>query len=116
MRQSANRIKSGDTVLLISGKDRGKTGVVQRVLPRENRVVVAGANIIKKSVRRSRKNPRGGFADLPIPMHISNVLIVCPNCGKPTRVGFQMIQGKSELKRVRVCRKCGKVILREVKS
>ena len=107
------RIRSGDTVRIISGKDVGKTGVVERTFPVQHRLVVTGVNVVKKSVRSSRKHPRGGFIELPFPMHISNVLIHCPNCSKPTRVGFQMIKGKSKTEKIRVCKRCGKPIDRK---
>jgi len=104
-----NRIKQGDTVEVISGDDRGIRGTVQRVLPKKKRVVVSGINIVKKHqrpVRTRRGEIGGGIIEFEAPIHISNVMLVCPRCGQRTRVGFAVQDGR----KVRVCKKCGEAI------
>lgn len=100
-----NKIKKGDNVKILLGKDSGQTGTVDRVLTKAGKVVVGGKNVYKRAVRRMN-NQEGGIIDLVKPMNISNVALICPSCKKPTRVGFK-IEGTEK---VRVCRKCGKDI------
>lgn len=104
-RKSSAKIKKGDKVKILLGKDRGKEGKVERVLAQENKVIILGINIYKRHVRK-QANLAGGILDIPKPLDISNVDLICPNCGKPTRVGFKK-QGDSKL---RMCKKCGKEI------
>ncbi len=96
------KLHKGDNVLIIAGKDRGKTGVIEAVLPRENRVAVAGVNKFKKHVKPSAKAPQGGIVEIFRPIHASNVMLL-DNNKKPTRVGVQ-ISGKDK---VRVARTTG---------
>lgn len=96
------KIKKGDNIFVISGKDRGKTGIVSRVLVKEDKVLVTGINIAKHHLKPSRKNPHGGILDMPAPVQSSNVLVLCPHCGKPTRVGHKVTEKTKE----RICRKC----------
>ncbi len=101
----AAKIKRKDKVLVIAGEDRGAQGEVLRVLPKENRVVVAGVNIVKKH-QRPRPTGRlqvGGIIEFEAPIHISNVMLICPKCNQPTRVGFAVEGGGRKL---RQCRKC----------
>lgn len=97
-------VRKGDTVKVLSGKDKGATGEIVRALPREERVVVKGVAIMKKSVRPSQANPRGGIVSMEAPIHVSRVQLVCPKCGKPTRINHVV---NAEGKKVRVCKKCG---------
>lgn len=97
------KIKKGDTVLVQVGKDRGKTGKVLTVLPKEGRLVVEGANIVKKHVRPRRAGEKGQRVEIPAPMPFARVLLVCPACGKATRVG---IHRSAEGVRERRCKKC----------
>ena len=99
------KIKKGDKVKILLGKDRGKEGVVQFVLAKKDRIFVEGANIYKRHVRKQGEI-KGGIIDLPKSMDISNVALICPNCKRVTRVGFN-ITGDTK---VRICRKCGKEI------
>lgn len=99
------KIKKGDTVLLIAGKDRTKKGKVIQVLPKEKRIVIEGLNIIKKHVRPRRTGEKGQRVEVPRPLDISNVKLVCPKCKKTTRVGYKIIQKGGE-KKVRICKKC----------
>ena len=96
------KIRKDDTVQVIAGKDKGKTGNVLRVLPAKNAVIVSGINIVKKAMRKRSQQDQGGIAEIEAPLNISNVAIVCKKCG-PTKIGYK-IDGD---KKIRVCRKCG---------
>ncbi|MCQ2601660.1 MAG: 50S ribosomal protein L24 [Treponema sp.] len=96
------KIRKDDTVQVIAGKDKGKTGNVVRVLPAKNTVIVSGINIVKKAMRKRSQQDQGGIAEIEAPLNISNVAIVCKKCG-PTRIGYKLDGDK----KVRVCRKCG---------
>ena len=104
-------VRAGDMVVVLSGKDRGKRGRIERVqrTSRGMGVVVAGVNIAKKHERARGRNRQGGIIDLPVPLHVSNVQLVCPNCNKPTRVAHSQLGGESD-RRVRVCKHCGQQI------
>lgn len=99
-------IKTGDKVVVISGKDKGKEGVVLAAQPSTNKVTVEGVNVVKKHVRPSQMNPDGGIVEFEAPIHASNVMIVDPKSGKPTRVGFKFVDGK----KVRFAKKSGEVL------
>lgn len=101
------KIKKGDRVEVITGKDRGKTGKVLRVFPTENRLVVEKANVVKRHSRPTQKNPKGGVIEMEAPLPISNVMLVCPRCNRKTRVGKTILADGS---RVRICKKCGSEI------
>ena len=96
-------IKKGDKVQVLSSKDRGKQGVILRALPAENKVVVEGVSVVKKAVKPNAANQQGGIVSQEAPIDASNVNLVCPECGKVTRVGHEK-DGKNKL---RVCKKCG---------
>ncbi len=81
------RIKKGDTVLVLSGKDKDKKGRVLKVLPKDEKVIVEGINIVKKHQKPSRKYPQGGIIERENPVHISKVMLMCPKCDKPTYRG-----------------------------
>jgi large subunit ribosomal protein L24 len=104
-----NKIRKGDNVKVLSGEDKGKTGAVQYVYPKKERVIVAGVNLIKKAQRSTGMNVRTqtGIIEREGPMHWSKVALVCPNCGKATRIGFEFDNAG---KKHRICRKCGEVI------
>ena len=101
----AAKIKKGDRVVVLTGKDKGRTGNVLKVLPSENRVVVEGVNMVQRHTRPSQADPQGGIKNKEAALHVSNVAIVDSN-GKPTRVGFK-IEGD---KKVRVAKTTGEVI------
>lgn len=101
------RIKKGDTVLVLSGKDKDKKGRILAVMPKKERVIVEGVNIIKKHQKPSRKYPQGGIIEKEAPINISKVLLICPKCDKPTRIGARFLE---DGRKVRVCKKCGEVI------
>ncbi len=100
-------IKKGDKVKVLSGKDKGKEGTVLRSVPAKQRVVVEKVNMIKKALRPTQQNPQGGISTIEAPIHVSNVMLVCPECKQATRVSKR---SNDEGKSVRVCKKCGKDI------
>jgi large subunit ribosomal protein L24 len=114
-------IRTGDQVLVLTGKDAGKRGTVSRVV-RPDRVVIDGVNVAKRHQKprarqgRNDRSPRvqqGGIIDIALPLHASNVMIVCQACGRPTRVGHQrQPDGRS----IRVCRHCGEGLTREART
>ena len=87
-------VKKGDKVKVISGKDKGKTGVILAAYPKDNRVLVEGVNIVKKHAKPSQVNPQGGIMTFEAPIHVSNVLPIDPKSGNPTRVGYKTVDGK----------------------
>ena len=98
------RLKKGDVVLVLSGKDIGKQGAITRVLPERNMVIVDGINVAKKHQRATKATMQGGIIDKDMPLPASNVAIVCPTCG-PSRIGYRL---DDDGKKFRVCKKCGK--------
>ena len=101
------KVKKGDKVQVIAGKDKGKQGTILRSVPTRNRVVVEGCGIVKKAVRPTQQNPQGGITTVEAPLHVSNVMLVCPNCQEATRTSKRV---NEQGKKVRVCKKCGKDI------
>ncbi|MDD5342247.1 MAG: 50S ribosomal protein L24 [Patescibacteria group bacterium] len=101
------KIKKNDIVIIISGKDRGKKSKVIQVLPEQDKVVVEEANIFVKHLRPRKSREKGQKVQFNAPMLSSNVMLVCPKCGKQTRVGYKILENK---KKVRICRKCKEVI------
>jgi large subunit ribosomal protein L24 len=108
MSKLATPIKKNDTVTVMTGKDRGKQGRVLKVLPENNRLIVEGVNFIK---RHTKPNPqrqiKGGVIEREASLHASNVQLVCPECGKPTRLGKRIL---GDGRKVRICRKCEGVV------
>jgi len=101
------KIKKGDTVLVISGKDRGKRGKVLQAFPKENRVFVEGVNLHKKHKRPKTSGEKGQVITLPGAVSASSVKLLCPKCGKPTRVGYKLnINPKGDKFKIRACKKC----------
>ena len=97
-------VRKNDSVIVVAGKDRGKKGRVLKVFPKRNRVVVEGVNFIKRHTRPNpRANVKGGIVEREASVHASNVQIVCPECGAPTRIGREIL---GDGRKVRVCRKC----------
>ena len=108
MSRLATPIRKNDNVVVTTGKDRGKRGRVVRVVPDKNRVVVEGVNIVKRHTKANpQRNIKGGVVEREAPLHASNVQIVCPECGKPTRIGRTVL---ADGRKVRVCRKCEGVV------
>ena len=100
-------VKTGDRVIVTAGKDKGKTGNVKKAIPSEAKVIVEGVNMVTKA---QKANPmlgiQGGLNKIDAPLDSSNVMVVCPSCEKPTRVGHEVKDGK----KVRVCKKCGETL------
>lgn len=99
-------VKKGDKVQVITGKDKGKTGVVLAAYPKQNRVIVEGVNIVKKHAKPSQENPQGGILTQEAAIHVSNVMPLDPKTGKPTRVGYKDVDGK----KVRIAKQSGTVL------
>jgi len=102
-----NKIRRQDNVIVLSGKDRGKTGVVRQVIPSKGRLIVEGVNLIKKHQRPTQSEgvmAPGGIVSREAPLHASNVMLVCKECGKPSRTGVRV---RPDGAKVRVCKKCG---------
>ena len=97
-------VKSGDKVVVLSGKDKGKEGTVLRAKPAEGKVLVEGVAVVKKAVRPNAQNQQGGFLEQEAAIDASNVMLVCPTCGKPSRMGHD-VDDKGN--KARVCKKCG---------
>ena len=97
------KLRKGDTVKVLSGNDKGKTGEILEVIPKTEKIIVKGINIRKKSVKPRRQGEQGGIIPSEASIHSSKVALVCPKCGKATRVGY--LVEKDE--KVRVCKKCG---------
>ncbi|EAG1519595.1 50S ribosomal protein L24 [Listeria monocytogenes] len=99
-------VKKGDKVKVITGKDKGKSGKVLAAFPKKDRVLIEGINMVKKHTKPSNINPQGGLLNVEAPIHVSNVMLIDPKTGEPTRVGYE-VKGD---KKVRVAKKSGEVI------
>ncbi|HEY6531509.1 MAG TPA: 50S ribosomal protein L24 [Acidimicrobiales bacterium] len=97
------KIRKGDRVKVLTGKDRGKTGTVTRALPDRDKVIVDGVNIAKRHTKPTSQTNTGGIIDKEMPIAVANVAIICGSCGKPTRIGYRF---ESDGTKIRICRKC----------
>jgi large subunit ribosomal protein L24 len=102
----AAKIKKGDRVVVLAGKDKGRQGEILKVMPKDARVLVRGINMVKRHTRPTQADPQGGIKNKEATLHISNVAYIDPKSGEPTRVGFRVENGK----KVRVAKKSGEVI------
>ena len=100
------RIKKGDTVKILSGNDKGKTGEVLEVIPKTNKIIVKGVNVRKKHIKPRKQGEEGGIISAECAIHSAKANVVCPKCGKATKIGY--VEEKGEI--VRVCKKCGATI------
>lgn len=100
------KLKKGDKVKVVKGKDSGREGTIDRVYPKNNSVLILGINQFKKHMKKSEQMPQGGIVDVPKPLNIAKVALICPKCNKQTRVGYRM-EGD---KKVRFCKKCESTI------
>ena len=108
MSRLATPIRKNDNVVVTTGKDRGKRGRVMRIVAEKNRVIVEGVNLIKRHTKPNpQRNVKGGVVEREAGVHASNVQLVCPECGKPTRIGRKVL---GDGRKVRVCRKCEGVV------
>jgi len=101
------KIKKNDTVLIITGKDRGKKGKVRKSLPKEDKVVIEGLNLIKRHSKTKGQARQAGIIELEAPLHVSKVMLICTKCAKPARVGYRILD---DGKKARICRACSEVI------
>lgn len=96
------KLKKGDTVLIMTGKDRGKKAKILKAYPKEGKILVEGINMVKKHQKPRKQGEKGQIVLMPRPINVSNAKLICPRCGKPSRIGFNVNQkGK-----VRICKKC----------
>jgi large subunit ribosomal protein L24 len=96
------KLKKGDNVRIIAGKDKGKEGRILKISRKDGRVIVEGLNMVKKTMRAQREGEKGSIAEIEAPLQLSNVMILCKKCG-PTRIGFEVLKDTKN----RVCKKCG---------
>lgn len=101
------KVKKGDNVMIIAGKDRGKSGKILNVFLGKNRIVVDGFNLVKKRIKPKKQGEKGQTASMPAPLNVSNVMIICKNCGRNTRIGYKILENKNK---IRICKKCGEEI------
>jgi len=100
-------IKKNDTVMLISGDEKGKSGRVLSILSSKDKILIESLNMIKRHMKPSKKYSQGGIIEKEAPVHLSKVMLVCPKCSKPTRIGNTMLENG---KKIRSCKKCGEVV------
>ncbi|MCX7791888.1 MAG: 50S ribosomal protein L24 [Chloroflexaceae bacterium] len=106
-------VKTGDEVLIIAGKDKGRKGKIKRALPREERVVVEGLNIVKRHMKARGPGKPGGIIEMEAPLHVSNVMLICPSCGRASRTGHRFLEEtdhKGRPRKVRFCKACDAVV------
>ncbi len=100
------KLKKGDKIRVMGGKDRGREGIVEKVYEKQSTALILGINVYKKHIKKSEKVPQGGVIDLPRPILISKLALLCAKCGTITRVGYTITQHKKQ----RICRKCNEKI------
>lgn len=105
--QKKFKIKKNDVVMVIAGKDKGKTGKVMRVIPKKDGAIVEKVNMIKRHMKPNQQNRQGGILEKEAPIAISNLMLVCSKCTDPTRVGYRILEDD---RKVRYCKKCNEVI------
>ena len=101
------KVNKNDTVLVVSGNDKGKKGKVLKVFPDKQRIIVEGVRFIKRHTKKSNKNPQGGIVEKEGSIHASDVMVICSHCNQPTRIGRKRLE---DGKRARVCKKCNEMI------
>jgi len=105
-----SRIKKGDEVVVLSGKDKGKKGKVIECIPKEDKIVVERINITKRHIRATRRGQESGIVEREAPIPSCKVMLICPRCGKRTRIGIKIFEVNEEKEKLRICKKCGEVI------
>lgn len=100
------KLKKGDEIEITGGKDRGKRGKIEKVFPGQSAVLVLGLNLSKRHLKRRDANTPSGIIDLPKPLPLGRVALICPKCKKPTRIGYQVARGEKH----RICKKCQQII------
>lgn len=104
------KLKKGDTIIVTVGKDKGKSGKIEKVFLTQETVLVPGVNQYKKHVKKQSEQRPGEIVTLSRPLPIGNVALVCPKCKQPTRVGYQILEDKKVSRKIRICRKCDQPI------
>jgi large subunit ribosomal protein L24 len=107
METMKTKIKKDDKVKVLTGKDKGKIGKVLRIVKKTNRVVIENINVVKANQRPTQANPQGGIVEKNMPVHVSNLMIMCNSCVKPTRISMKLLE---DGKRVRICKQCNQQI------
>lgn len=102
-----SHVKKDDTVMVMAGKEKGKTGKVLRVLPDKERIIVESLNMVKRHTRPTRTNQEGGIREKEAPLALSNVMLVCAACHKPTRTGVRLLEDGAK---ARFCKKCNEIV------
>jgi len=105
-----SRIKVGDEVVVLSGKDKGRKSRVIERIPQEGKIVVEGINIVKRHIRATKRGQESGIVEREASIPPCKVMLICPRCGKRTRIGVKMIKAGEEREKLRICKKCGEVI------
>jgi large subunit ribosomal protein L24 len=105
-------VRKGDEVLVIAGKNKGQRGRITRAIPEKDRVVVENVNMVKKHLKARGPQQRGGIVEVEAPLHVSNVMLICPNCGKASRTGHRILEGEGKVshRKVRYCKACDAAI------
>lgn len=101
------KLKKGDKVKIIAGKDRGKQGTIEKLFPKKRKVLVPGLNIYKKHLKKGKEGQAGGIIDIACPLPVSNIALICPKCSKTTKVSYRI---NKTGEKIRICRKCQEVI------
>ena len=101
------RVRKNDTVVILAGKDKGKKGKVLRMLVQQDKAIVEGVNLIKKHMKPTRDNPKGGIVSFENPIQVSNIMLVCPRCGKSTKIGHKKLTDGTKK---RICKKCQEIL------
>ncbi len=96
------KIRKGDKVKVIAGKDKGRTGQVERVYPKSDKVLIQGINIYKKHIKKNEQMPQGGVVEIPRPINVAKISLVCSHCGKAARIGYKVEKNR----KLRICKKC----------
>lgn len=106
-------VRTGDEVLVITGKNKGQRGKITRAIPDRDRVVVENINMVKKHIKARGPRQRGGIVEVEAPLHVSNVMLICPNCNKASRTGHRIEEGegKQSRRKVRYCKACDAAIV-----
>jgi large subunit ribosomal protein L24 len=107
METMKTKIKKDDKVKVLTGKDKGKIGKVLKIVKKSNRVVIENINVVKVNQRPTQANPQGGIVEKNMPVHVSNLMIMCNSCVKPTRISMKLLE---DGKRVRICKQCNQQI------
>jgi len=100
------KLKKGDEIVVIAGKDKGRKGKIEKVFPKERKVLIPGVNLVKKHLKPRREGEKGGIVEIAKPLDVGKVAFVCPKCNKPTRIGYLITKNSKE----RICKKCRQTI------